>query len=297
MTRRARPWTGTAAALLALAAGGCGLGAVGQAQREIAAGNLEAGTAELERERERSPRSVDVRVALGEAYYRIARDALDRERDEARYLTYLERALGEFLTAVELDPRDERPHFYLGVMEIYRGKPQRALRSFATARRLRPESVFAYTNIAETYVYLGRLESARRWNELGLRKNAPYGAVQLNDMLIAWREGDLDVARTIFADLRRSDPDTLRTINVAPLPETPQRFEDFAGYCCDSPACGPYLADACRELSLEVRERELSEDAVRRELVLEMEKQRRLRRVYEQRKELDVEIEDDSPEP
>ena len=40
-----------------------------------------------------------------------------------------------------------------------------------------------------------------------------------------------------------------------------------------------------------MQQRELSEEAVRRELVIEMEKQRRLRRVYEQHKELDIEIE------
>ena len=78
--------------------------------------------------------------------------------------------------------------------------------------------------------------------------------------------------------------------------EAPGRFEDFAGYCCRSPACGPYLEDACRELSLDVKRRELSEEAVRKELVIEMEKQRRLRRVYEQRKELDVEVEQ-PPDP
>jgi hypothetical protein len=149
----------------------------------------------------------------------------------------------------------------------------------------------AYTNIAETFVYLGKLERAREWNELGLRKGAPYGAALFNDMLIAWRDGDLAQARSTFAELSSADPDMLRTINAAPLPEIPRRFEDFAGYCCGSPACGPYLKDACRELSLEVKQRELSEEAMRRELVIEIEKQRRLRRVYEQRKDLDIEIE------
>ena len=40
-----------------------------------------------------------------------------------------------------------------------------------------------------------------------------------------------------------------------------------------------------------MREREISEEAVRRELQLEMEKVRRLRKVYEQRKELEIEVE------
>ncbi len=265
-------------------------GPVGRAQTRAAAGDLEGARAELERERERRPGSVDARVALGEVYYRIARDALDRERDEARYLAFLERSVAEFLTALEIDPRDARPHFYLGVMDTYRGELRQALRGFENARRLEPNAL-AYTNIAEIYVYLGHLHKARRWNDLGLRKGAPPGVGLFNEMLIHWREGDLHQARRDFSELQASDPEQLRTINVARLPEAPRRFEDFAGYCCSSPACGPYMRSACRELALDVREREVSEETVRRELLLEMEKARRLRKVYEQRKELEIEIE------
>jgi tetratricopeptide (TPR) repeat protein len=291
--RRAGAGIAAAAALLALAAGACaGGGPLGRAQREMAAGDLDAALATLESERDRNPRSADVHVALGEVHYRIARDALDRDRDEARYLDHLERSVGEFATAVELDPRDDRPHFFLAVMDTYRGDLREALRGFARVRRLRPEGV-SYTNIAETFVYLGQLDRAREWNQLGVRKGAPYGAALFNDMLIAWRDGDLAQARSSFAELQGVEPEMLRTINAAPLPEAPRRFEDFAGYCCRSPACGPYLENACRDLSLDVKRRELSEEAVRKELVIEMEKQRRLRRVYEQRKDLDLEVEQD----
>ena len=110
-------------------------------------------------------------------------------------------------------------------------------------------------------------------------------------MLIAWKQGDLAEARQCFSELRATDPETLRTINVARLPQTPRRFEEFAGYCCASPACGPYMKDACHALALDVREREISKETVLKELRIEMEKQRRLRKVYEQRKELEIEIE------
>jgi tetratricopeptide (TPR) repeat protein len=277
--------------MLALAAAACALGGnVSRAQRQLEAGDLEGAREILEREREEHPRKADVRVALGEVYYRIARDALDREHDEARYLDHLERSVGEFVTAVELDPRDDRPHFFLAMMDAYRGDAREALRGFAVVRRLRPTGV-AYTNIAEIWVYLGKPDTAQEWNDLGLRKGAPYGAVLFNDMLIAWQAGDLPQARRTFARLHEHHPEMLSTINAAPLPETPRSFEDFAGYCCGSPACGPYLEDACHELSLDVQQRELSAEAVRRELVIEMEKQRRLREVYEQRKELEIEIE------
>ena len=176
-------------------------------------------------------------------------------------------------------------------MDVYRGDLRRAMRGFDNVRRLAPSGV-AYTNIAEVYVYLGKPDKARRWNELGVRRGAPYGAVLFNDMLIAWREGDLDKARTLFNRIRRQDPEMIRTINVARLPTEPRVFEDFAGYCCRSPACGPYMENACRDLSLEVGERDISEEAVLKELRIEMERARRMREVYEQRKELEIQIED-----
>ncbi|MDJ0849877.1 MAG: tetratricopeptide repeat protein [Myxococcota bacterium] len=280
---------------MALVSGCVPGGATGRAQRQAAAGDLAGAQAALEQQRDRQPRSVDVRVALGETYYRIARDALDRGHDEARYLAFLERSVDEFVTAAELDPRDERPHFYLAMMDVYRGDLRRAMRGFDNARRLAPTGI-SYTNIAEIYVYLGRPDKARRWNELGLRRGAPYGAVLFNDMLIAWREGDVDKARALFTQLRRQDPEMIRNINVARLPTEPRVFEDFAGYCCRSPACGPYMKDACTALSLEVGEREISEEAVLRELRIEMERARRLREVYEQRKELEIKVEDAPPQ-
>jgi tetratricopeptide (TPR) repeat protein len=282
------------AALLLLAAAGCAPAAVSRAQAKAQSGDLEGARTELEQARAADPDSADVRVALGEAYYKIARDALDREHDETRYLAFLEKSVAEFVTALEIDPRDERPHFYLAVMDTYRGQLRQAMRGFDNARRLQPSGT-AYTNIGEIYVYLGQLNKAQTWTDLGVKKGAPYGAGLFNDMLIAWKRGDLAEARQCFAELQATDPEMLRTINVARLPQAPRRFEDFAGYCCSSPACGPYMKDSCKALSLEVQEREISKEAVLKELRIEMEKQRRLRKVYEQRKELEIQVEPEPP--
>lgn len=250
----------------------------------------------LERQRDRHPRSVDVRVELGSLYYRIARDALDLRRDEDRYLIHLERAIDEFVTALEIDATDDRPHFYLAMMDLYRGESEKAERGFRNALRLE-ESGVQYTNLAEMYVYLGRLSEARRFNEKGWRNGAPPGAVLFNDMLIAWREGNSTGARAKFRELQARFPESLREINVARLPEPPDHFEAFAGYCCGSPACGPYLRDACADLSLAVDDHSVSKEAVLKELRLEIERTRRLRDIYEQRKVLEVEIEAEALEP
>jgi tetratricopeptide (TPR) repeat protein len=274
---------------------GCAPAAISRAETRREAGDLEGASAELERERDRNPGSADVHVALGQVYYQIARDALDRQHDEARYLAYLEKSVTEFVTALEINPRDERPHFYLAVMDTYRGQIRQALRGFYNARRLAPSGV-ADTNIAEIYVYLGELNKAQTWTDIGVRKGAPYGVGVFNDMLIAWKRGDLAEARQCFAELQATDPEQLRTINVARLPRAPRRFEDFASYCCASPACGPYMQDACKQLALEVHARELSKEATLKELRIEMEKTRRLKKVYEQRKELEIQVEPDATE-
>ena len=44
-----------------------------------------------------------------------------------------------------------------------------------------------------------------------------------------------------------------------------------------------------------MRERELSQETVLKELRIEMERERRLRKVYEQRKELEIEVEGAPP--
>ena len=284
----------TLCALALLAAGAaaaaCAEVAAHNARAKAEAGDLAGAQADLERAREQRPDSVETRIALGQVYYQIARDALDRQHDEGRYLTFLELSVSEFVKAIELDPRNDEPHFYLAMMDAYRGDLHRALRGMNNARRLNPGGV-AYTNIAELFVYMGQLEKARTWNNLGLRRGAPYDIGVFNDMLIAWKQGDLDEARRCFADLRSANSEALRTINVARLPEAPRRFEDFARYCCGSPACGPYMRDACHALELDVRDRELSKEALLKELRIEMERQRRLREVYEQRKELDIDVE------
>jgi tetratricopeptide (TPR) repeat protein len=252
---------------------------------------LPGAAGQLEQTRDRNPRSVDTRLALGVVYYRMAREALDRDRDEARYIAYLARSLDELVTAVELDPRNPEPHTYLAAIDLYQGDLPGTFRNLNNARRLQPSGV-AYSNIAEAYVYKGLPDRARQWNDTALRRQAPYGAIQYNDMLISWREGDLERAREHFASLRRHQPEYIRRMHMAPLPEVPRAFEDFAAYCCDSPACGPYLENQCRALSLSVSETEMSEDATLKALRIEMEKKRRMREVYRQRKELEIEIED-----
>jgi tetratricopeptide (TPR) repeat protein len=280
---------------IALAVSACARSS-GPPKRQVLIEGIADERARLEDERDRNPNSIDARIALGEVYYRTAREFLDLEHDEERYLIFLGRSVDEFVAAVELDPSDERPHFYLAMMDVYQGDIKKAMRGFENALKLEPSGV-AYTNIAEVFVYMDQSEKAQTWNDRGWRSGAPYSAVLFNKMLIAWRDGDLPEAKRIFAQLRDRYPEALRTINVARLPYAPDRFEGFARYCCNSPACGPYMTEPCQSLGFTVEDRELTAAAALKQLRIEMEKTRRLREIYRQHKELEVEIEGAEPTP
>lgn len=284
----------TSLLLLVLVLAACAPKGIDEARSALRTNDLPTARALLEKDRERHPKSVPVRIALGEVYYRSARDALDWDDDEARYLADLERAVDEFVRAAALDAENPEPHFYLAVIDMYRGDLDAAQRGLRNARRL-GFGPLGDTNLAESYVYAGDLVEASRWNEAGRYGGAGLGAVTFNEMLIAWRGGDLAAARKSFEILRARYPEMVRIINAAPLPTPPQRFEEFARSCCASPACGPYLEQACAALSLPVEHREISEETLLQELRLEMETRRRMQEIYRQRKELELEVEDGEP--
>src|SRR5262245_49703192 len=279
------------ALLIALLPGCAPTGNPNQAMSKAQGGNLEAARVELEGQRARQPGSAAVRLALGIVYYRLARDALERRGDEARYLAYFEQAVDELVTAAEIDPRHPDPHLYLAAIDLYRGDLDGSLRGLQNTRRLRGSGI-DYTNLGELYVYRGELADARRTTLLGLRRGSGAGPVTFNQMLIHWREGDLRGAERDFQVLWKDYPEMLSQINMAPVLREPDSFDEFASNCCGSPACGPYMEQACSKLGLAVEQRELSEQAALKELQIEMEKARRLREIYSGRKDVQVEVED-----
>lgn len=277
-------------AVLVLALTACAPKGLEAARSALRTNDLRTARALLEADREHFPNSVPVRLALGEVYYRSARDALDWDDDEARYLAFLEKAVDEFVRAAALDPKSPQPLFFLAMIDIYRGDLVAAQRGLRNTRRLGFGPI-GDTNLAESYIYAGNLVEASRWNQTGRLGGAGFGPVTFNEMLMQWSTGDLGAARRSFELLRVQYPEMIRTINVAPLPTAPRRFEEFAGYCCASPACGPYLEQACAALSLPVKHREISKETLLRELQLEMETRRRLQEIYRQRRELELEVE------
>ena len=52
------------------------------------------------------------------------------------------------------------------------------------------------------------------------------------------------------------------------------------------------MIEACTELSLTVQQRKLSQEAILKDLKIEIERTRRLRKIYDQRRELEITIEE-----
>lgn len=245
----------------------------------------------LEQARDRAPNDPEARLELGRAYYLYARKSLDR-KDFAAYGSYLGKAMDEAIECVRLDPRSPEPHGFMGLIAIYEGDIDRAFRSFANVRRLAPRAWVSYTNIVETLIYKGtpRLD-IEPWVDRAERLGAPSAAVELNLTLVAWRDGHMDGAERHFRRVRRLGPELLQSWNGVRVPKPLETLTELMTYCCESPSCGPYLADACARSQLAVAQREVPAEVARRELMIEMDRRRKLDEIYQQHRELEIEVE------
>ena len=246
--------------------------------------------ARLERTRDKRPQRYEARDELALAHYRYARAALDR-REFALYEKHLALAMEEWLASLRIEPRNPGPHIYMGIVSAYQGRIEDALDSMQNARSLEPRSPVAYTNIAETLIYAGRdAREVEGWLERGQRLGASPALIELNYCLLRWRDGNPESAARNFNRAAKFDPEVVRVWNEAPVSTPIRTFEDLRGYCCGSPACGPYLAKACEAANQEVAQREVPEETALRELRIEMARRRELERIYRERRELEIRV-------
>ncbi len=246
--------------------------------------------AQLERKVEAKPRNLEARHELGRAYYERARALLDRKQFDA-YETYLGRAMDQWIAALRIAPENPSPHTWMGIVAAYQGNLDAAEQNFQNARRLSPRSPVSYTNLAQIEIYDGELTKARRYLAIARKYRAPAVIVELNESLAAWRQGDMVEARDLFESAYSLDPREVNTWDEAPVADPIESFHDFTEYCCSNPACGPYMENACHDMRLEVKRREVDAETVRQELLLEMERRRRLAEIYKRRTDLEIEIE------
>lgn len=253
--------------------------------------------ARLERQRDKRPSAAERRDELGIAYYRFARAAFDRG-DFAQYEKYLGQAMDEWIESLRIDPENPTPHTFMGIVAAYQGQIDDALDSLQNARRLGPGAGTSYSNIAETLIYAGRdAREVEGWLTRAERVGVNPAVVELNYCLLRWRDGKAEEAARRFYRAVRLDPEVVRTWNEAPVSNPIATFDELTKYCCGSPACGPYLERACTTSAQSVARRELPEETALRELRIEMERRRALERIYEQRKDLQIEVQKPEAEP
>jgi len=276
-------------ALLACAAPG------GVSQKDIdeslAAGQAEQVVGTLEAARDEDPDSAEKRVELAYAYYLLAREALEDGR-ESEYAEYLEKAQNELLVAAELDPELAEVHLWMGIMLAYQGDIRAAIESFENARRLAPRVWVHTTNLAETWIYAGNVARARTLLDRARKQGAPPAVIEMNEVLAAWKSGDYVEARDLFEGVYALDPRVVRRWNEAPVDDPIESFEEFTAFCCNHLACGPYMADACRQMDLRVAEREVQQETLQREMELAIERRRRLKEIYDERRDLEIKIDE-----
>jgi Flp pilus assembly protein TadD len=243
-------------------------GVVREAQEDVKAGRLDEAVTALESAVAASPGSFEARNELGIAYYLRARKELDEER-YGDYEDDLERALDQWIECLRIDPASPSPHTWMGIVAAYQGSIDSAEKDFRNAMRLAPQSWVSHTNLAQTLIYKGQLSQARHYLRKGERLRASPVVIELNLALAAWRAGDLVEARDMFDSAYRTNPEEVNIWDVAPVPEPIESFRDFTTYCCASPACGPYMEVACKQMQLEVTRREVRDETVLRELRIE----------------------------
>lgn len=280
--------------VLATACGPTQLGEQRRAEELMSQGSPEQAARVLEAQREAHPDDPELRHQLGRAYYRTARQHLEAGRFE-QYESYLALALDEWVEELRLDPSRPGPHVMMAIVTLHQGQLDSSISSLQNARRLSPRNPMSYSNLGEAYVYKGDFSKARSYLKRARKSGLIPANVEIIEALAAWKTGDLVEARDLFASAQALDPQVVATWNEAPLTDPIETFEDFTSFCCADIACGPYMENACQNLELDVRRREVRDETIRKEMLLEMERRRKLEEIYKRRRDLEIEVE--PPEP
>ncbi len=281
-------------AILLLLASCAAQGQLNQAEREVQAGNPERAVAILEAQRDLRPNSVEVHDALGAAYYRSARKALEEGRN-ADYGRDLESALDAWVESLRLDPESSGPHVMMAIVSLHQGRLEDSIVSLKNALRLSPRSPISQSNLAEAYVYQGDFRQARRFLAKARKGGLIPGVVEVIEALAAWKAGDMVEARDLFEAAHALNPEVVTSWNEAPISAPIHDFNDFTEFCCSDIACGPYMESACRRVHLEAKQRRVSDEIARKELLLEMERRRKLDAIYRERRDLKIEVKPAEP--
>ena len=149
------------------------------------------GSALEDRGSEGSPAESGRWLNLGRAYYYKKIDSIDAVRMP------WDLSVSALTTAARLAPGDARPRFFLGKVEMSRGRPAAAERMFREAVRLRPDYVEALQEHGSALLAVGSVDEAASTLERVVRLGPPgddEGAVRNELARIAMQRGRHDEA-------------------------------------------------------------------------------------------------------
>ena len=295
------PRSGALVLALALAAAlSCSSTSNRAIQEDVNKGDYDGAAKKLEQRSQEDPDDFDTHMQLGEAYYLMARKAIDEGKQD-KYIEYLHKAQAEYLAAARIEPDSPEPHTSLGIITAYEGDLngsetafRNALRLAMDDRRIRAGGTY-YSNLAHIAVYQGDLQKARRYLQKGDKTGAPPDEVARISVLLAWKANDMVEARDTFNGAAILSPAFAETWDGAPLPKKMETFDDFAEACCKNPTCGPYMEHACARERQAVTRRQLDAETLKKQLEVERERRAKLKEIYERNKGLDIQIEKEPP--
>jgi tetratricopeptide (TPR) repeat protein len=276
----------------ALAVWGCSRDlAMTAIHRDLKAEKIDDAVREVDEFAAREPNSFDVQYARGTVHREAAVRAM-AAGDEAAYLTHVETALDAYTRASSFDPRQAGPHTGVAKLLLYQGDLKGAREELLIARMLDPVDPMHTAELAQVYVYMGRLSRARSLVEQGRKQGLPPVFAETVEMLASWREGDLTDARDLF-DLAHQNPKPMHAW-LREDPSTPAdfaSFDEFAKYCCGATTCGPHMGDACERMHQAVKQREVAAETLRRERIAALEREKARRKTFGGTRELEIEAE------
>jgi tetratricopeptide (TPR) repeat protein len=280
---------------VALAVWGCAMDrTLSSVKNDLQAERIDDAVRKIDELAAREPNSYRVQFARATVHREAALRALYAQ-EEASYLSHVETAMDGYTRASAFDPRQAGPHTGVATLLFYQGDLRGALEELLIARMLDPVNPMHAMNLAQVYVYMGRLSRARALLEQGRKQGLPPVYAETIEMLASWRQGDLVDARDLF-DLATDDERDREAVRalLQDDPRAPPEFESFdemASYCCSAPTCGPHMRDACERMHHEVGERELAAETLRRERIAALEREKERRKTFGGTRELEIEAE------
>ena len=104
-------------------------------------------------------------------------------------------------------PNDYTARINLGTIYQDLGESDKALEEELAALKINPDSAFAYSNGANAYEGLGRIEEAKALLEQGIARNVGVRNLKTNLALLEMKHGDSAAADKIWAEFK-DDPET-----------------------------------------------------------------------------------------